>query len=124
MQDVLLICRDLMTASRLELADGVRVTRAPTGDRALELAAADGARYVAVVDLATTADLSIMPDLAISPGIVATLAFAPHVRTDLLTAARPNADRVVARGAVMQDLRGQVERAVRARRDAQPPDER
>lgn len=122
---VVLACRDLMTASRLEGSDGLDVRRASSADRAIELAldAAAGPGTATVV-----VDLTAFPELperlhgvefAVRPAIVA---FAPHVQEHLLDEAREHADVVVPRGAVVKSLATHVRRARDRARDGFRPD--
>jgi hypothetical protein len=127
---VVLACRELMVASRLELAAGVEVRRA--GDdaavrerlaQALEEAGPQDDGVAVVVDLVGFPELPrtirSWHDLG-GAGAVPVVAFAPHVREDLLDAAREHADVVAARGAVVKDLARQVGRAIEVRRNAAP----
>lgn len=97
---VILICADLMTSSRIELqrADGIRTMRS------IETAlAAAGADTVLLLDLNGFPDGA--EQIRSTHGFRGTLiAFAPHVRVDLIEQARPYCTKVVARGAVMQRL--------------------
>jgi hypothetical protein len=105
---VLLACSDLMTASRIELAEGVDVARFNDATRLRE-------RLSEVPDAAVVVDLDSFPELPRElrvAGFDGTIvAFAPHVRTELLDAARSDCDLVAPRGAVVKDLARQVERA-------------
>ena len=120
MHRVLLACRDLMTSSRLELAEGVDVTTFGSADRLLE-ALADAPDAVVVVDLTGFADLPPRLRAADAPQHAGIVAFAPHIHEDVLDAARRDADLVAPRGAVANGLRALVERA-RARRAAADDD--
>lgn len=124
MTTVLLACRDLMTASRLEGADGLDVRR--LGSSELVVAAVvEQPEVVVVVDLTAFAELPAALRAADPPACaVPIVAFAPHVRVELLDAARPWSDVVTARGAVVRSLQAQVQRAVARRRDMRPPAER
>lgn len=88
-----------MTASRLQLEAG-DLRRCSTAERALDaLRAAPGAVLVV--------DLTAFPDLASRvreefPGAGRIVGFAPHVRTDLLDAARQWCDDVVPRGSMVK----------------------
>jgi hypothetical protein len=114
--DTLLACRDLMTSSRLELSEGLDVRRVTTRERLVEeLAQAPDA--VVVVDLTAFADLPEWLAGVDAPQCGGVVAFAPHVRVDLMDAARPYADLVAPRGATVRSLAEQVRRA-RERRAA------
>lgn len=119
MDVVLLACSDLMTTSRLA-GDGLELRRCGGLDAVVRGLAEHPAAAV-VIDLQSYPDLPrelhelSTADPSISPrGVVA---FAPHVRAELLEAARPWSDVVVSRGAVIKRLAALVDRA-RARADA------
>jgi hypothetical protein len=117
---VLLACRDLMTASRLELLEGVDVRRFSTVER-LEDALRDDPSAFVVIDLPAYPDL---PQRLAGEGALPTagvIAFAPHVHEELMDAARPYVDLVAPRGATVRSLAAQLER-VAARRASPEPD--
>lgn len=107
---VLLACRDLMTASRLELAEGVDVRRFGDLDSLLQ-AVLERPDAVVVVDLTAFAEAPGAIRGGVGGDRVAIVAFAPHVHDELLDVAREHADLVVPRGAVMKSLALQVRRA-------------
>lgn len=118
MIDVVLACNDLMTSSRLELIEGLRV-RVARNEAAVR------------AGLAELPDATLVVDLPAFPELLATLsaedalptrgsvAFGPHIHEDLLAAAREFAQVVAPRGATVRALREQVQRA-RSRAEASP----
>jgi hypothetical protein len=99
---VIVACADLMTASNLRAGSQLNPELIRTPDLVVERVAADplGCRVV-VVDLQTMPDLPrMLRNDAAYEGVI--VGFAPHVRTDLIHAARPWVTKVVARGAVVQ----------------------
>jgi hypothetical protein len=102
-----------MTASRLEGADGLEVVRCSSVER-LEEAFSANPGAVLVVDLTAVPEL---PEAYAQDDFLtgAIIAFAPHVREDLLDAARPHSDLVVPRGAVVKRLDTVVRRGIEAR---------
>ena len=111
-----------MTSSRLECAAGLDVRRFGSADELLAAAVQEGAGAVVVVDLTAYPELPERLRSLGSGGPAAIVAFAPHVQEELLDDARAHADLVVPRGAVMQGLGRQVERALARRRDELRPD--
>ena len=111
---ILLACRDLMVASRLELQADVEVRR--IGDpESLFAALNERPHSVVVVDLMAFPSLPAELASEHAPSCAAVIAFAPHVHVDLLEEARPFADLVVPRGAVVKSLTSQVDRALERR---------
>jgi len=118
---VLLACRDLMTASRLEPHPVLRVRRLSSEDRVREAVAEADEPFVVVIDLSAFPDLPSRLREQNPRGLAGVVAFAPHVQEELLEAARGDADVVAPRGAVVKALERHVERAIERRQDAQPP---
>jgi hypothetical protein len=116
---VLLACKDLMTASRLEAAEGVEVRRIGTEERLLE-ALAEAPEAVVVVDLTAFPGLPERLAAADSPQCAGVVAFAPHVHEELLEQARAWADVVAPRGSVVKALEARVQAAREIRGNAQP----
>ena len=118
---VLLACRDLMTASRLEGAVGFDVRR--LGSEAKLLAALrDDPAAVVVIDLTAFPQLPATLADGDAPRAAAVIAFAPHVQEELLDQARSHVDLALPRGAVVKALGTQVERALERARDERRPD--
>lgn len=116
----LLACRDLMTASRLELAEGVEVRSMGSEERLLELLEQHPNAFV-VIDLTAFSDLPERLARSGAPACAGVVAFGPHVQEELLEAARPHADVVAARGAVVRNLAAQLQRAAERRASGAPP---
>lgn len=103
---VVVACGDLMVSSRLD-APGLDVRRCRT-EAAVTAARGEDPDAVWVIDLETFGGLpaALHGDTAFTGRIVA---FAPHVRTDLIDAARETCDAVFPRGAVVRGFGSVVE---------------
>lgn len=101
MSEAIVVCRDLMTASRLT-AEGVVVTRCSSADAALSAARTAEPGTPVFVDV--TAFATVPGLLRAGDGLPSlhVIAFAPHVQEELLQQAREHADLVLPRGAVVK----------------------
>lgn len=108
---ILLACSDLMTASRIEAGAGLAEVRTVRSAVALLDAVRGNSDAVVAIDLTAFPDL--VSDLRAdgAPPCAGIVAFAPHVHTELLDAARDVADVVAPRGAAVRSITALADRA-------------
>lgn len=112
---VIVVCADIMTASNIAASSALEPVVVRSAEAAVGVITGLGDDVVVLIDLQEFVDLARdLRDDHNFAGVI--IGFAPHVRTDLLDAARPFVTSLKSRGAVVQRLDDVVRSAI-ARRD-------